>query len=344
VVFDIITYPLQLEKVALTVRNALTKNQLVQGSTSYATEVEAWQEWLPGASHMMLQLRERAMMLARLGQNVLITGDAGTGKINLAEEIHKMGPRAQAKMVQLNCTRYPTSVLQGMLFDGGQPIGAIVKDLNGGTLILDHIEALAPVLQHRLLYSLTHNFTNIRLICTATDDLYKAIENKKFDVGLYAFVSPAILHVPSLAERKEDIPAMVYRLAESRARYWHMPVKSFSIAAIKTLQKLPWSHNMRELKNSVDRLILLGDNPVSEKDVVKWLVPSGPVASGPELEKLFENLDTLDAQKTYFEKAYLQYILQVEDWNISRAAQRLGIQRTRLYHKMEQYGLKKEGP
>ena len=283
--FDYISKPPDLNRLLNTVRNALDRKQLVVENKILKKKVSKNYEMI-GNSAPIDQIKEMIKKVAPTDARVLITGPNGTGKELVAHQLHDKSERADFPMIEVNCAAIPSELIESELF--GHVKGAFtsaVKDragkfeaANGGTIFLDEIGDMSLAAQAKVLRALQENLVqrvgadkdikvDVRVIAATNKDLKKEIEEGRFREDLYHRLAVILIKVPALNERRDDIPLLIehftYKIAEEQGN----SQKSFSKDAIKLLQEYDWTGNIRELRNVVGRLIILGGTEISENDV-----------------------------------------------------------------------------
>ncbi len=283
--FDYISKPPDLNRLLNTVRNALDRKQLVVENKQLKKKVSKNYEMI-GESDAIIRIREIIERVAPTDARVLITGSNGTGKELVAHWLHQKSERNGGPMIEVNCAAIPSELIESELF--GHIKGAFtsaVKDragkfetANGGTIFLDEIGDMSLSAQAKVLRALQENKisrvgsdkdikVNVRVIAATNKDLKKEIEGGKFREDLYHRLAVILIHVPSLNDRREDIPALIAHFAKKIASEQGNSPKKFTGKAVKLLQEYDWTGNIRELRNVVERLIILGEKEVSETDV-----------------------------------------------------------------------------
>jgi DNA-binding NtrC family response regulator len=283
--FDYISKPPDLNRLLNTVRNALDKKQLVVENTLLKKKVSKNYEII-GESEAINHIKLLIEKVAPTEARVLITGANGTGKELVAHQLHEKSERANFPLVEVNCAAIPSELIESELF--GHVKGAFtsaVKDRAGkfetadkGTIFLDEIGDMSLSAQAKVLRALQENVitrvgadkdikVDVRVIAATNKDLKKEIAEGRFREDLYHRLAVILIKVPELNERREDIPMLITHFAEKIASEQGNSVKSFSIKAIQLLQEYDWTGNIRELRNVVERLIILGGNEISEQDV-----------------------------------------------------------------------------
>lgn len=283
--FDYISKPPDLNRLLNTVRNALDKKQLVVENKILKKKVSKNYEMI-GDSEAINHIKTMIDKVAPTDARVLITGPNGTGKELVAHQLHEKSERSSAPIIEVNCAAIPSELIESELF--GHVKGAFtsaVKDragkfeaADGGTIFLDEIGDMSLSAQAKVLRALQENLiqrvgadkdikVNVRVVAATNKDLKKEIEEGRFREDLYHRLAVILIKVPALNDRREDIPALIEHFASKIALEQGNAVKNFSKSAIKLLQEYDWTGNIRELRNVVERLIILGSSEISEQDV-----------------------------------------------------------------------------
>ena len=283
--FDYISKPPDLNRLLNTVRNALDKKQLVVENKILKNKVSKNYEMI-GESEAINRIKLMIDKVAQTEARVLITGPNGTGKELVAHQLHEKSQRANFSLIEVNCAAIPSELIESELF--GHVKGAFtsaVKDRAGkfevadkGTIFLDEIGDMSLSAQAKVLRALQENVitrvgadkdikVDVRVIAATNKDLKKEIAEGRFREDLYHRLAVILINVPSLNERRDDIPLLISHFAEKIASEQGTAVKHFSKQAVKLLQEYDWTGNIRELRNVVERLIILGGNEISESDV-----------------------------------------------------------------------------
>ena len=283
--FDYISKPPDLNRLLNTVRNALDRKKLVVENKILKKKVSKSYEMI-GESEPINHIKDMIEKVAPTEARVLITGPNGTGKELVAHQLHEKSERCNAPLIEVNCAAIPSELIESELF--GHIKGAFtsaVKDragkfeaADGGTIFLDEIGDMSLSAQAKVLRALQENLiqrvgadkdikVNVRVVAATNKDLKKEIEEGRFREDLYHRLAVILIKVPALNDRRNDIPILVNHFAEKIASEQGNTVKKFSAPAIKLLQEYDWTGNIRELRNVVERLIILGDNEISETDV-----------------------------------------------------------------------------
>ena len=283
--YDFISKPPDLNRLITSVRNALEKKELVTENKILRKKI-AKKYQIIGESKSIKTVYELIDKVAQSEARVLITGESGTGKELVAHQIHERSLRQESSFVEVNCAAIPAELIESELF--GHIKGSFtsaVKDRQGkfeaaneGTLILDEIGDMSLAAQAKVLRALEENkvqrvgsekdiTVDVRVIAATNKDLKKEIEKGSFREDLYHRLAVILIDVPTLSSRKEDIPLLVNHFLEIICKEQGIESKSFSEKSINLLKDYNWSGNVRELRNVVERLIILGGNPISEKDI-----------------------------------------------------------------------------
>ena len=283
--FDYISKPPDLNRLLNTVRNALDRKELVVENTILKKKVSKKYEMI-GESDAISQIKDIIDKVAPTDARVLITGPNGTGKELVAHWLHEKSERSRGPMIEVNCAAIPSELIESELF--GHVKGAFTsaaKDragkfeaANSGTIFLDEIGDMSLSAQAKVLRALQESRiqrvgsdrdikVDVRIIAATNKNLKKEIEDGKFREDLYHRLAVILVKVPALNERREDIPLLVNHFSEKISDEQGTAKKAFSSKAIKLLQEYDWTGNIRELRNVVERLIILGGAEVSENDV-----------------------------------------------------------------------------
>ena len=283
--FDYISKPPDLNRLLNTVRNALDKKGLIVENKRLKKKVSKNYEMI-GESPQISHIKEIIEKVSTTDARVLITGPNGTGKELVAHWLHEKSDRSKAPMIEVNCAAIPSELIESELF--GHVKGSFTganKDragkfeaATGGTIFLDEIGDMSLSAQAKVLRALQENKisrvgsdsdikVNVRVVAATNKDLKKEIEAGRFREDLYHRLAVILIKVPALNDRRDDIPLLVDFFSSKIAKEQGIPLKTFSKNALKKLQVYDWTGNIRELRNVVERLIILGENEVSENDV-----------------------------------------------------------------------------
>ena len=357
--YDYISKPPDLNRLLITIRNAMDKSVQTTEIKVLKRKVSKTHDII-GESQSILKIKENIEKVAPTDARVLVTGDNGSGKELVARWIHEKSNRASGPIVEVNCAAIPAELIESELF--GHEKGAFTsavkqrigkfEQANGGTLFLDEIGDMSLSAQAKVLRALQENKitkvggdkeikVDVRVVAATNKDLLKEIDEKKFRMDLYHRLSVILIHVPSLNDRKDDIPMLVDFFAEQICGDYGIPVKEFDKKALKALQARNWTGNIRELRNIVERLIIMGSDKISFDDVQAYC-GIGEIDDNNAEAVNYDRFSNFQQYKDYMEKSYIEYKLKQNAWNVTKAAEELELQRSNLYQKMEKYGLKKK--
>jgi len=353
--YDFIEKPLSLEKVLLSINNALDYYQLEE-EVSFLKERDKGRYRITGDSKAIREMKEQIKIVAPTNAWVLISGQNGTGKELVAHAIHRMSKRSNKPLVEVNCAAIPEELIESELFghEKGAFTGATVMkkgkfDLaHEGSLFLDEIGDMSLKAQSKTLRILQEQKfarvggsrtinVDVRVIAATNKDLEKEIEKGRFRDDLYFRLNVVPITVPPLRERIDDIPALVKDFMKSIYLEANLDAKEFSDEAIEVLKKYHWPGNVRELKNLVERLIIMSPNEVIKAEDIP-----PPFNQEPEALERHESLMTGDSfrdAKAQFEKAFIAKKLKEFKGNISQTAESIGLERSNLHKKIKLYGL-----
>ncbi len=286
--YDFISKPPDLNRLLTAVRHALENKSLRSENKKLKRKVAQSYEII-GESPAIKKITEMIAKVAATDARVLITGENGTGKELVAQQLHHQSNRASEQFVEVNCAAIPSELIESELF--GHVKGAFtsaVKDRSGkfetankGTLFLDEIADMSLAAQAKVLRALQEHkiqrvgnekdiVVDVRVIAATNKNLKKEIEEGRFREDLYHRLAVIIMHVPSLDDRKEDIPVLTDHFVGILSREQGLERKDFSKEALKKLENYPWTGNVRELRNVVERLLILGDNPISTENIEQF--------------------------------------------------------------------------
>lgn len=287
--FDFIQKPLDLNRILITIKNATERTQIITENTNLKKKVFGKQ--MIGESAPILHLREMIEKVAPTDARVLITGPNGSGKELVARSLHQQSNRNAMPYIEVNCAAIPSELIESELF--GHEKGAFTSAIkqhkgkfeqaDGGTLFLDEIGDMSLAAQAKVLRVLQEKKlsrvgsdkdieVDVRVIAATNKDLKAEIEKGNFREDLYHRLSVIVLHVPSLDERKDDIPMLVNYFIDQVSNESGMQPKAISDDAMKMLQDRSWTGNIRELRNVVERLMILGGNPVTPQDIKDYVI------------------------------------------------------------------------
>ncbi len=346
--FDYVTKPIDPDELSHLIKNAIKQKTLKRENIALKTSIDEMFnfEGLIGESPEMKKVFELIKIVAPQDTTVMIRGESGTGKELIARAIHMNSPRRYYPIIPVNCGAFTETLLESELF--GHEKGAFtgaqyrrkgkIEMANGGTLFLDEVGSVSPKMQVELLRVLeTKQFTRVggneivkvdfRLISATNENLEKLVEEGKFREDLYYRLNVFTIYVPPLRERRSDIPILANYFVQKFARQMNKPILKISDEAMEILLNHSWLGNVRELENAIERAMVVGKPPEIKPSDLPF-----------HLEKVnsFES-DALEE----VEKNHIQRVLKKYDWNISKAAAALNIDRVTLYNKIKKYGLQK---
>ncbi len=349
--YDFIEKPIDLDKFLIKIERALEEGAFREEYGRLKEKIKEERQ-LIGKSPKMKELLDQINLVAPTDCWVLILGESGVGKELVAREIHRLSPRSNGPFVEVNCAAIPYDRIEYELFGyekgafGGADVSKKGKFelANGGTLYFDEIGDMDLRIQAKVLRVLEElkvervgsNVSidlDIRVIASSNKDLEKEVASGNFRKDLYYRLNVVPIVVPPLRERKEDIPLLIEHFSNYFAVKYGRKPKTFSKGAMKILMDYNWPGNVRELKNLVERLVITVQKDVVEESDLPY--PLGVVEP-------VEAVRTLKEAKEAFEKDFIIRQLRKNEWNISKTAEELGIERSHLYKKMKAYGIKRE--
>lgn len=283
--FDFITKPPDLNRLLVTVRNALERSKMSQETKTLRKRIYKLNE-IVGESPAIQKVKETINRVSATEARVLVTGANGSGKEMVAKQIHEKGNRANMPLVEVNCAAIPGELIESELFghEKGSFTGAMAKRVgkfeqaDGGTLFLDEIGDMSLSAQAKVLRALQESKitrvggdkeirVNVRVIAATNKDLRREIAEGNFREDLFHRLSVIVIHVPPLSERKEDIGLLADKFLQDIAAEYGAPVKELSPDALQHLQSLPWTGNVRELRNVIERLVIMCGDTITGDDV-----------------------------------------------------------------------------
>ena len=356
--FDFIEKPLSLEKILLSVANALQLQELIAENAELKRTVANDYE-LIGDTPVMALLREQIVRVALTSASVLITGENGTGKELVARSIHYYSPRRDRPFIAINCAAIPEELIESELFghEKGAFTGAVAQkkgkfDLaDGGTLFLDEIADMSLKTQAKILRIIQErNFervggikqvsVDVRIVAATNRMLDQEIIHGRFREDLYYRLNVVPFRVPALRERREDIPMLVRYFMALFYRREGREAKLFLPEALDLLIGYDWPGNVRELKNIIERILIITPGGlITASDVPE--MSGGPQVSqhsSPKQEDAFSRSSLRDAREE-FEREFIIHKLEDNDWNISRTAELIELERSNLHRKIKSYGI-----
>ena len=361
--FDFMEKPLERNRVVVTVRNALEKHSMQMQMHKLRDTVDARYELL-GNSQVMSDLRRQISKVAPTKTRVLITGESGTGKELIARAIHRNSGVASGDFVKVNCAAIPPELIESELFghERGAFTGAtqvkrgLFEVANGGTIFLDEIGDMSLGAQAKVLRVLqTGDFsrvggeqtmtTDCRVVAATNKDLQQAVSDGEFREDLYFRLNVLPIESPPLRERKEDIPLLLASFVSRCCEENGFAQKATDDAVITALKAYDWPGNVRELHNVAERLVIMSDEYIVEKDLPPYLGgPSREAASNANDHSIdiesYQQSSLREFRET-METQFILHRLETFEWNISKTAQSLGIERTNLHKKLRALGIQR---
>lgn len=357
--YDFLEKPPDLNRLLIAVRNALSQKNLQK-------EYEQIKKKLPrippiiGESKSIQKIKNLIGKVAPTKSRVLITGDNGTGKELVAKWIHEKSRRSGGPMIEVNCAAIPTDLLESELF--GHEKGAFTgatdqrigkfEQADGGTLFLDEIGDLGLDAQAKVLRALQESkitriggnkatHIDVRILAATNKDLEQEIADGNFREDLFHRINVIPIEVPALRDRRSDIPLMAEAfLSTLKEQDISFSKVSFTDDGLEALKSRDWSGNVRELQNAVERLGILAPDDKIDEDTVNSILSSKSM-SGEKLDELANDILDFQEFKEQAERIFLMKRLEKNDWNITKTAEEIGIQRSHIYNKMNKYNIER---
>ena len=360
--FRFIEKPLSKDYVLDAIREGLELGSLKRENRQMRSALET-KHLMVGESAVLTKILSEVKRAAPTNATVVILGESGVGKELIARAIHRASLRSKERFVQVNCAAIPEELIESELFghEKGAFTGATEKQIgkfemaDRGTIFLDEVGDMSPKTQAKVLRVLQEGEVerlgssrtikvDVRVIAATNKDLEEEIAQGRFRDDLYFRLSVIPISVPPLRERAEDIPALVQHFVGQFVKENNRRPARFAPAAIDELRRARWRGNIRELRNVVDRLLIMSDRDVIEADDVRQVVrPDAGAAPGPRPVTAGGTApNTLRDFKEWSERAFLVDRLREHDWNISKTAEVIDTPRSNLYKKLEQYGITQE--
>jgi two-component system nitrogen regulation response regulator NtrX len=356
--FDFMEKPLERERVLLVVRNALESGRLERENRELKLTFEERFK-LIGASPAMKAVADQIALAAPTTASVLVTGESGTGKELVARAIHRNSSRSGKAFVKVNCAAIPEELIESELFghDKGSFTGAHrdqtgkFSQADGGTIFLDEVADMSLRAQSKVLRALQDGeiepvgaaksfVVDVRVIAATNKRLEDEIADGRFREDLFFRLNVVPIRLPPLRERREDVAALVAWFAQSFCVENGLKPKSFAPDAIEALSRLPWRGNVRELKNAIERLLIMTPANVIRVGDIPAGLGLAPAAADPP--SAGAGLATLQEHKDAAERAFIIAKLEEHDWNIAATAKAIDTPRSNLYKKLETYGIRRE--
>ncbi|TSA29531.1 MAG: sigma-54-dependent Fis family transcriptional regulator [Ignavibacteriales bacterium] len=354
--FDFLEKPVDRDKLLISVRNAVEQSSLVKENKKLKKEFFS-SEKIIGNSTAIKTIYETIKRVAKTDARILITGENGTGKELVAQELHRQSPRSNKEFIEVNCAAIHHELIESELFghEKGSFTGAVKQHIgkfeqaDGGNLFLDEIGDMSLQAQAKVLRAIEEGKiervggnakidVNVRIISATNKDLQEEIKKGNFREDLFHRLNVIPIHILPLRERKDDIPLLIEHFSKIICDKNKFAQKKYSDAAIKVLQSLTWKGNIRELKNVVERIVIMvPKTEINEKDIFMF-TPN----QGSNIDDLLNISNSFQEFKEKSEKAFIIKQLNANGWNISKTADILGIQRSHLYNKLKKYEIEKE--
>ena len=353
--FDFIEKPIDRDKLLISVRNAVEQSSLLIENKEIKKSLVGEEEIL-GESKAIKKILEMIEKVAPLDTRVLITGENGSGKELVARAIHQSSLRKDQPFVEVNCAAIPNELIESELFghEKGSFTGAVQKRIgrfelaNKGTLFLDEVGDMSHQAQAKVLRAIEDGRiervgggkkieVDVRIIAATNKNLKEEIEKENFREDLFHRLNVIPLNIPPLRERLEDLPILIEHFANDiTKKHKKGPVK-FNSDAIQFLKSLNWSGNVRELRNIVERIIIIVDKGEIERKDIEFLFAPGQAS----MDDIIDGSNSFQEFKEKAERAFILKQLNINNWNISKTAEMLEIQRSHLYNKMKKYEIDK---
>ena len=354
--YDFITKPPDLNRLLITLRNAIDRNNLVTETKVLKRKVAKTFDMI-GETPAISKIKETIEKVAPTEARVLITGENGTGKELVARWVHERSTRASQNLIEVNCASIPTELIESELFghEKGSFTSAIKQRIgkfeqaHGGTLFLDEIGDMSMAAQAKVLRAIQEGKitrvggdkeikVDVRIVAATNKNLLEEIEKGNFRMDLYHRLSVILIHVPTLNERAEDIPMIADKFLAEICSENGMSTKKFTADGYRALQDVNWTGNIRELRNVIERLVILCDENITGDDVFMY---SNPAQRGSDPFGVVDEYKTLQDFRDFAEKVFIERKLVQNAWNVAKTAIEIDIQRSHLYNKIEKYSLKR---
>ena len=361
---DFLSKPVDRDRVVVSVRNALARRSLEEKVKDLSARERRFGDEMLGESPVMNRLREEITKVAPTNGRVLVVGESGTGKELIAQEIHRQSKRTAGAFVKVNCAAIPSELIESELFghEKGSFSGAASRRrgqfevAHGGTLFLDEIGDMSLSAQAKVLRALqTGEITrvgaerallvDVRVIAATNKDLEAEAREGTFREDLFFRLNVVPLRAPPLRERLEDVPLLAERFLQLAVRENGMRPKPVDLEVYRRLQQYRWPGNVRELRNVCERMAIMSGERVTAADVPDYVGPREPPAASAEAGAGLSRYGEVPLKelRELVERDYILKKLEEHDWNITQAAQALGVERTNLHKKIKQHGLSRAG-
>jgi two-component system nitrogen regulation response regulator NtrX len=337
-------------------RNAIERTDLVTETKVLKRKVSKTFDII-GETPAISKIKETIEKVAPTEARVLITGENGTGKELVARWLHEKSARSEMPLIEVNCASIPTELIESELF--GHEKGAFTSAIkqrigkfeqaHGGTLFLDEIGDMSMAAQAKVLRAIQEGKitrvggdkeikVDVRIVAATNKNLLEEIEKGQFRMDLYHRLSVILMHVPTLNERKEDIVLIAEHFLEDICAENGLALKTFTPDGYEALKEVNWTGNIRELRNVVERLVILCGDAITGEDVYMY---SNPAQRGADPFGVVDEYQTLQDFRDWAEKVFIERKLIQNGWNVAKTASEIDIQRSHLYNKIDKYNLKR---
>ncbi|MCP9453647.1 MAG: sigma-54 dependent transcriptional regulator [Nitrospira sp.] len=358
--YDYLAKPFKKEDIKLVVKRGLEHRRLLQENARFREELKSREQWSPlvGSSPAMMSVYKLVARVAMSKSTVLLQGESGTGKELIARAIHAYGPRRDKPFVPVNCGALPDTLLESEMFgyEKGAFTGAVAhkvglfESADGGTLFLDEIGDLGKDLQVKLLRVMqdqevrrvgatTATKVDVRIIAATNRDLEQLVKEGKFRDDLYYRLKVVPIKLPSLAERREDIPMLVHHFLQKFAAMGNHTVYGLLPETMEILMRYRWPGNVRELENVIERAVSLSQGPLLTPEDLPETIRQGTGTEVESTSPLSNQTDEAYLTLEEVEKRHVMRVLKETKGNKVKAAKILGIDRRTLYRMAERFGL-----
>ena len=359
---DFFSKPVDRERVLVSVRNALQRRSLEERVKDLSTRERRFGDEMLGESPALRRLRDDIAKVAPTNGRVLVLGESGTGKELIAQEIHRQSKRAAGPFVKVNCAAIPSELIESELFghEKGSFSGAGARRrgqfevAHGGTLFLDEIGDMSASAQAKVLRALQTGevtrvgaeraFTvDVRVVAATNKDLEAEVREGTFREDLFFRLNVVPLRAPPLRERLEDVPLLAERFLQLAVRENGMRPKPVEPAVYERLMRLRWPGNVRELRNVCERMAIMSGDRITADDVPEMASARSALPPDATTDLSRYGAVPLKELRDLVERDYILKKLEEHEWNITQAAQALGVERTNLHKKIKQHGLSRAG-
>ena len=325
--FDFISKPPDLNRLLITLRNAMDKSTLISETKVLKRKVSRSKvQRIIGDSDQIQHIKDTIERVGPTDARVLVTGANGTGKELVARWLHEKSSRSDKPIIEVNCAAIPSELIESELFghEKGSFTSAVKQRIgkfelaNGGTLFLDEIGDMSLSAQAKVLRALQENRitrvggdkeiqVDVRVVAATNKDLRKEIRKGRFREDLYHRLAVILIHVPSLNDRKADIPELIGHFNSQICKEYGIQSKNFEPRAVELLLEVDWTGNIRELRNVVERLIILSSNTIKASDVQQYVLMNQPSDHSQQLSSLFDRFDDWESLRSFIETSYNEY-------------------------------------